>query len=71
MQGQPELARQSFSTVVDNYPAHRKASDSTFKLGQVYYLLGDKAKAKSLLEKSASGNDNAARLAKNYLEENF
>jgi tol-pal system protein YbgF len=71
MQGQPELARQSFSTVVDNYPAHRKASDSTFKLGQVYYLLGDKAKAKALLEKAASGNDNAARLAKSYLQENF
>lgn len=71
LQGQLELARQSFSTVVDNYPAHRKAPDSTFKLGQVYHLLGDKAKAKPLLEKAASGNDNAARLAKSYLEENF
>lgn len=71
LQGQLELARESFSTVVDNYPAHRKASDSTFKLGQVYYLIGDKAKAKPLLEKAASGNDNTARLAKSYLEENF
>jgi tol-pal system protein YbgF len=70
-QGQLELARESFAAVVDNYPAHRKASDSTFKLGQVYYLLGDKAKAKTLLEKAASGNDNAARLAKSYLQENF
>ena len=57
--------------VVDNYPAHRKASDSTFKLGQVYYLLGDKAKAKALLDKAAEGNDNSARLARSYLKENF
>ncbi len=71
LQGQLELARQSFSTVVDNYPAHRKTPDSTFKLGQVYHLLGDKAKAKALLEKAASGNDNAARLAQSYLKENF
>tara|TARA_R110000822_G_scaffold59736_24_gene149058 strand:- start:8818 stop:9588 length:771 start_codon:yes stop_codon:yes gene_type:complete len=71
LQGQLEPARQSFSMVVDNYPAHRKASDSTFKLGQVYYLLGDKAKAKALLDKAAEGNDNSARLARSYLKENF
>jgi tol-pal system protein YbgF len=71
VQGQLDLARQSFSTVTENYPAHRKASDSTFKLGQVYYLLGDKAKSKALLEKAASGNDNAARLAQSYLKDNF
>ena len=71
LQNQLENARKSFSMVVDNYPAHRKASDATFKLGQVYHLLGNKAKAKVLLEKAASGNDNAARLACNYLNENF
>lgn len=71
LQNNLELARQSFSTVVDNYPIHRKASDSTFKLGQVYFMLGNKAKAKELLEKAAAGNDNASRLAKSYLEKNF
>lgn len=71
LQNQLEQARQSFSAVLKDYPAHRKAPDSTFKLGQVYFLLGNKGKAKELLEKAASGNDNAARLARSYLEKNF
>lgn len=71
LQNKLELARQSFTAVVDNYPIHRKAPDSTFKLGQVYFMLGNKAKAKEYLDKAASGNDNAARLAKGYLEKNF
>ena len=71
LQNELELARQSFTVVLDNYPIHRKAPDSTFKLGQVYFMLGNKAKAKELLEKVAAGNDNAARLAQSYLDKNF
>ena len=71
MQNELELARQSFATVLERYPAHRKAPDSTFKLGQVYFMMGNKVKAKELLEKAAAGNDNAARLARSYLSENF
>jgi len=71
LQNKLELARQSFATVLESYPAHRKASDSTYKLGQVYFMQGNKAKAKELLEKAAAGNDNAARLARSYLTENF
>jgi tol-pal system protein YbgF len=71
LQNNLELARQSFTTVVDKYPAHRKSPDSIFKLGQVYFMLGDKAKSKSLLEKAAGGDGNAARLARSYLKENF
>ena len=71
LQNELELARQSFSTILERYPAHRKAPDSTFKLGQVYFMMGNKEKAKELLEKAASGNDNAARLARSYLGENF
>lgn len=66
-----DAARQAFTAVVEQYPANRKASDAAFKLGQVYFLMGDKAKAKSLLEASAAGNDNAATLAKRYLDQHF
>lgn len=71
LQNQLEPARQAFSTVVNSYPAHRKASDATFKLGQVYHMMGDKVKAKAMLDKAAAGNDNAAKLAQRYLQQNF
>ncbi|TNF08692.1 MAG: tol-pal system protein YbgF [Gammaproteobacteria bacterium] len=71
LQNNLEQARQSFNTVISSYPAHRKAPDATFKLGLVYHLMGDNTKAKSLLEKAAAGNDNAAKLAQSYLRENF
>lgn len=71
LQNELELARQSFTTILERYPAHRKAPDSTFKLGQVYFMMGNKGKSKELLEKAATGNDNAARLARSYLSENF
>ena len=71
LQSDLDAARQAFSAVVDQYPAHRKAPDAAFKLGQVYFLMGDKAKAKTQLETVASGNDNAATLAKRYLEQHF
>ncbi|PHS74494.1 YbgF trimerization domain-containing protein [Porticoccus sp.] len=71
LQNDLDAARQAFSAVVEQYPANRKASDAAFKLGQVYFLMGDKAKAKSLLETSAAGNDNAATLAKRYLDQHF
>lgn len=71
LQNDLDAARQAFSAVVEQYPANRKASDAAFKLGQVYFLMGDKAKAKSQLEASAAGNDNAATLAKRYLDQHF
>ena len=71
LQNELELARQSFTTILERHPAHRKAPDSTFKLGQVYFMMGNKGKSKELLEKAATGNDNAARLARSYLSENF
>ncbi|MGB0450125.1 MAG: YbgF trimerization domain-containing protein, partial [Porticoccaceae bacterium] len=33
LQGQDELARQAFTLIVDQYPAHGKALDANFKLG--------------------------------------
>lgn len=71
LQNALDAARQAFTVVVEEYPANRKASDAAFKLGQVYFLMGDKVKAKSLLEASAAGDDNAATLAKRYLDQHF
>ena len=51
--------------------SQEKPPDSTFKLGQVYFMMGNKSKAKEFLEKAAAGTGNAARLASSYLEENF
>ena len=66
-----EQARQWFTKLLDSYASHRKAPDAKFKLGKVYDLLGNKDKAKSLLEDVAGSNTDAARLARNYLQENF
>jgi len=66
-----EVARKEFSIVLEKYPGDRKAEDAGFKLGKVYHLLGDNARAKTQLVKTAAGNGTAARLAQSYLRENF
>ncbi len=66
-----EAARQSFTTLLDGFADHRKVPDAKFKLGKVYDLMGDKEKARALLEEVAASNADASRLAKNYLQANF
>ncbi len=66
-----ESARQWFTRLLDGFPGHRKVPDAQFKLGKVYDLMGDKTRARSLLEAVAGSDANAARLAKRYLEEHF
>lgn len=66
-----ELARQWFTRLLDGFADHRKAPDAKFKLGKVYALLGDKDKARVLLEEVAASGADASRLARNYLAENF
>ena len=66
-----EEARQSFAVVVENFPNDRKAPDATFKLGKVYHLLGDNARARQLLTQVSAGASSAAKLAQAYLKENF
>lgn len=66
-----EVARKEFSIVLEKYPGDRKAEDAGFKLGKVYHLLGDNARAKTQLTKTAAGTGTAARLAQSYLQENF
>lgn len=64
-------ARTAFSKVVDNYPAHRKAPDATFKLGKVLHMLGDNAAAEAMLNQAVDGGGSVGTLAKKYLADNF
>ena len=68
-------AQQAFAKVVGDHPQHSKAPDALYELGKVYYLKGDKAKAKSILQQvidnyGASGSS-APQFAKQFLDQNF
>ncbi|WP_227718148.1 tol-pal system protein YbgF [Microbulbifer sp. Q7] len=71
VQGNIEEARTWFVALLDGYPNSSKVWDGRYKLGTVYYQLGDKAKAKELLEQVAASDARASGLAKQYLKENF
>lgn len=64
-------ARDWFDKLLTNFPNDRKVADAKFKLGKVYHLLGDNQKAKTVLSEVASGSGDAARLARQYLQDNF
>lgn len=68
-------AQQAFAKVVGDHPQHNKAPDALYELGKVYFLKGDKAKAKALLEQvidnyGASGSS-APQFAKQFLDQNY
>lgn len=71
LDGELPQAETQFLMVVEKYPAHRKVSDATFKLGKVYHLQGKDDKAQKMLERAAVGSDSAARLAQDYLLQNY
>jgi tol-pal system protein YbgF len=66
-----EKARQSFTQVVNQYPTNTKVSDSMYKLGVVYYRLGDRTQALAYLNRVQSQfpGTQAARLAQAYAAE--
>lgn len=71
VEGKLKDARGWFERVAKEFPADRKAPDAKFKLGTVLFQLGEKAAAKTLLQQVANSNADAARLAKDYLAQNF
>ncbi|MBT5388363.1 MAG: tetratricopeptide repeat protein [Porticoccaceae bacterium] len=71
LQGQDELARQSFTAVVEQHVGHSKAMDASFKLGKIYHQLGDVERAKQLLEAAAASGGGVANKARTYLNNNF
>ncbi len=64
-------AQEWFERLLREFPDDRKRADAQYKLGRVYHQQGDNDKARSLLQDVASGSSDAARLARQYLEENF
>lgn len=64
-------AQQWFSTLLSTFPSHGKIIDAKYKLGTVYFLLGDNVAAKSLLEEVAASKTSTSGLAKDYLRANF
>ena len=71
-----EAARQSFIQLLDQYPTYFKVPDAMYKLGKVYFLKGDKNKARSLLEQVISNyskgtNSTAADKARQFINANY
>ncbi|WP_317929113.1 YbgF trimerization domain-containing protein [Halioxenophilus sp. WMMB6] len=63
-------AKQWFSELINRFPGHGKVPDAKFKLGKVYFQLGDKTKARSLLSEVAQGSSAAAQLAQEFMSVN-
>lgn len=63
-----EKSRDAFSQVVALYAGHRKAADAAYKLGKVYYELGDKAKSAEYMDLVLKNypKSSAARLARDF-----
>lgn len=66
-----DQAQTWFERLLDDFPDDRKRSDAQYKLGRVYHQQGNDQQARELLEDVASGTNDASRLARQYLEENF
>mgnify|MGYP000097242173 CR=1 FL=1 len=70
-----EASRQSFTQLIEQYPAHAKVADAMYKLGTVYYLKDNREKASYWLEKVISDYGNSAgssaSKAKAFLSEKF
>jgi tol-pal system protein YbgF len=64
-------SRDWFSQLLEKFPNDRKVPDAKFKLGKVYHLLGENDQARKLLEDVAAGSGDSARLARQYMQENF
>ena len=71
LKNQLPQAREWFAKLIESFPNSNKVPDAKFKLGKVYHLMGDKIHAKALLNEAAAGSGDAARLATQYLKDNF
>ena len=61
----------SFTTIVEQYPNHPKVMDSNFKLGKIYFQLGQNKLARRFLDKAAASSGGVASKAQSYLDKNF
>lgn len=66
-----DQAKNWFSRVIGEFPDNPKVPDAQYKLGIVYHKLGDQVNAKKFLQIASQSDSNAARLAQEYLTNNF
>jgi len=68
-----ESARQSFTLLVNSYPTHPKVPDALYKLGKVHFLKGNRERAREYLDGliKGYGDTSAAKLAKDFIAENY
>lgn len=73
LEGRNDAARQRFEALLGSYPDNRKVPDAMFKLAKVYHLEGRNGDARRLLEELGRQypDSSAARLAAEYLQQNF
>ncbi len=69
--GDYEQAKSWFAKLISDYADAPKVPDAKYDLGRVYFNLGDKIKAKAIMQDVAGGSSDAARLAKKFLRDNF
>lgn len=70
-----EAARQSFALLLSEFPQHTKAADALYKLGTVQFMKGNREKAREylnlVLEQYGSSNTAVAKLARDFIAENY
>jgi tol-pal system protein YbgF len=69
--GDLEKSKTWFSKLISDYPDASKVPDAKYDLGRVYFNLGEKIKAKAIMQDVAGGSSDASRLAKKFLRDNF
>ena len=69
----PESARQSFMLLVDQYPDNAKVPDALYKLGRVQFMKGNRDRSREFLDRviSEHGDSSAAKLAQEFIDQNF
>ena len=69
----PESARQSFMLLVDQYPENSKVPDALYKLGRVQFMKGNRDRSREFLDRGISehGDSSAAKLAQEFIDQNF
>ncbi len=70
-EGDLESSRQWFERLMQDFPLHAKVPDAKYKLGTVYHQLGMDTQAQQILQEVSMSSGNAAKLAKDYLKQNF
>jgi tol-pal system protein YbgF len=70
-----ESSRQAFTLLLDEYPDNSKAPDAMYKLGKVHYMKGNRERAREyfdrVINEYGDGNSSAARLSRDFIEENY